>query len=41
MILKGAEKGKHTRMISIDLRKDFDTLNHKILLVEMKSIDFF
>ena len=40
MILKGAKNGLHTGMILIDLRKEFDTLNHKILSDEMKSIDF-
>ena len=32
MILNGAENGKRTGMILIDLRKAFDTLDHKILL---------
>ena len=41
MILKGAENGKHTGMISIDLRKDFDTLNHKILISRNEIHRFF
>ena len=40
MILNGAENGKHTDMILIDLQKAFDTLDHKILLDKMKSISF-
>ena len=40
MILKGAENGKHTGMILIDLQKAFDTLDHKILLDKMKCIGF-
>ena len=40
MILKGAEKKKHTGMILIDLQKAFDTLDHDILLQKMKCIGF-
>ena len=40
MILNGAENGKHTGMILIDLQKAFDTLDHKILLDKMKCIGF-
>ena len=40
MILHGAENGKHTGMILIDLHKAFDALDHKILLDKMKWIGF-
>ena len=40
MILNGAENGKHTGMILIDLQKAFDTLDPKILLDKMKCIGF-
>ena len=40
MILNGAENGKHTGMILIDLQKAFDTSDHKILLDKMKCIGF-
>ena len=40
MILNGTENGKHTGMILIDLKKAFDTLDHKILLDKMKCIGF-
>ena len=40
MILNGAENGKHTSMILIDLQKAFDNLDHKILLDKMKCIGF-
>ena len=38
MILNGAENGKHTGMILIDLQKAFDTIDHKTLLNKMKCI---
>ena len=40
MILNGAENGKHTGMILIDLQKAFHTLDHKLLLDKMKCIGF-
>ena len=40
MILNGAENGKHTGMILIDLQKAFDTSDHKILLDKMKCRGF-
>ena len=40
MILNGAENGNYTGMISIDLQKAFDTLDHKILFAKMKCIGF-
>ena len=40
LILNGAENGKHTGLILIDLQKAFDTLDHKILLDKMKCIGF-
>ena len=40
MILKGAENGKHTSSILIDLQKAFDTLDQKILLNKMKCFGF-
>ena len=40
MILSGAENGKHMGIILIDLQKDFDTLNHIILLHKLKYIGF-
>ena len=39
-ILNGAENGKHTGMILIDLQKALDTLDHKILLGKMLYIGF-
>ena len=30
MILNGADNGKHTGIILIDLQKVFDTLDHKV-----------
>ena len=40
MILNGAENGKHTGMVLIDIQKAFDPLDHKILLDKMKCIGF-
>ena len=40
MILNGAENGKRTGIILIDLQKAFDTLDHNILLDKMKCIGF-
>ena len=40
MILNGAENGKHTDMILINLQKAFDTLYNKILFDKMKCIGF-
>ena len=40
MISNGAENGKHTGMILIDLQKAFCTFDHKILLDKMKCIAF-
>ena len=40
MILNGAENGKHTGIILIDIQKVFDTLDHKILLQKIKCIGF-
>ena len=40
MILNGAENGKHTGIILIDLEKAFDSLSHKILLDKMKWFGF-
>ena len=40
MILNGADNGKHTSMILIDLQKAFDTLDHTILLEKMKCKGF-
>ena len=39
-ILNGADNGKHTGVIIIDLQKAFDTLDHTILLEKMKYIGF-
>ena len=38
MILNGAENGKHTGMILIDLQEAFETIDHKIFLNKMKYI---
>ena len=38
MILNGAENGKHTGMILIDLQKAFDTIDRKTLLNKMKCM---
>ena len=40
IILNGAENGKHTGMILIDLQRAFYFLDHKILLNKMKCIGF-
>ena len=40
MILNGAQNGKHTSMILIDLQKAFDTLDQKILLDKTNCIGF-
>ena len=40
VILNGAENGKHTGIILIDLEKAFGTLDHTILLDKMKCIGF-
>ena len=40
MILNGAENGKHTNMILINLQKALNTLDHKILLAKMKCTGF-
>ena len=39
-ILNGFDSGLYTGMILIDLQKDFDTINHCILLKKMKFIGF-
>ena len=36
--VNGAENGKHTGMVLIDLRKFFDTLDHKNVSEKMKCI---
>ena len=38
IMLNGAENGKHTGMILINLRKSFDTLDHKNFSEKMKCI---
>ena len=38
-VLTGMDKGMHTGMISIDLQKAFDTLDHKIVLEKMTCLD--
>ena len=40
MTLNGAENGKFTGRIFINLEKTFDTLDHKILLEKMKCMGF-
>ena len=40
IILNGAENGKHTGMILIDLQRAFYFIDHKILLNKMKCIGF-
>ena len=40
MILNGAENGKHTGMILIDLQKAFNTLHNQILLDKINGIGF-
>ena len=40
MKLKGAENGKYSGMILINPQKAFDTLDHKILLDQMKCMSF-
>lgn len=40
MVFNGAENGLNTGMISKDLRKGFDTINHKSLSDKMKGIGF-
>ena len=39
-ILKGFDNGLFTGMILIDLQKAFDTIDHNILLVKLKTIGF-
>ena len=40
LILNGGENGKHTSVILIDLRKNFDTSDRKILLGKIKCVGF-
>ena len=40
IFLNGAENGKHTGMILIDLQKAFDSLDHEFSLDKIKSIGF-
>ena len=40
MIINGAESGKDTDMILIDLQNTYDNLDHNILLDKMKCISF-
>ena len=40
-ILNGADNGKHTGVIIIDLQKAFDTLDHTILLEKNEIYWFF
>ena len=37
MIFDGAENGKHTGVILIDLQKAFDTLDHKIYWTRLST----
>ena len=39
-ILRGMAKGLYTRMILVDLRKVFDTLDHTILLQKIECFGF-
>ena len=39
-ILRGMEKGFHTGVILVDLRKAFDTLDHTVLLRKIECIGF-
>ena len=40
-ILKGFENGLLTGITLTDLQKTYDTLNHKIVLVKLRSFDIF
>ena len=40
LITKGMDKGQHTGMTSIDLKKAFDTLDHDVLLEKMECVGF-
>ena len=39
-IIKGKDKGQHTGIISIDLQKAFDTLDHDVLLKRIECVSF-
>ena len=39
-IINGRDKGLHTEIILIDLKKAFDTLDYNVLLEKMECIGF-